>query len=116
MDTFVVNALLKAITLKQRSVNYLFRKREGISKYQLEILTFADTVVCFNPYEVQKWFKEMNIQQVRLGVRSLIDKGAIELISPGIKNKPATYMLTKRGKLLLENYQSYWHDYLSSKN
>jgi predicted transcriptional regulator len=108
VDTFVVNALLRAITLRQRNVNSQFTRDSGISKSQIEILMFADTLICFNPYQVQKWFKQMNIQQVRLGIRSLASQRAIELITPGIKNKPATYMITKKGKQLLENYQSHW--------
>lgn len=89
--------------LKQRSINSEFRKATGINRTHLEILTFADTVTCFNPYQVQVNYPEMNLQQVRLGIRKLSSLGDIELIRGGIKNMPAVYMIAGR-KLKPDNH------------
>lgn len=99
---------LKDFILNQRSINSTFRKVTGLHRTHLEILTFANIVVSFNPYQVQQRFVEMNLQQVRLGIRKLISIGAIELWSPGSRNKPSVYMINKHGKQLLIKYCDLW--------
>lgn len=110
IDKFTVNAIIQAFTLRQRNVNYLFRKETSVNKSHLEILTFSNTVACFNPYQVQQYFKQMNLQQVRLAIKKLVQINAVELFSRGIKNKPAVYIITNRGKELLSVYNQIWHN------
>lgn len=98
MDSFLTQALIKTVTLNQRDINCRFKKETGINKTCIEILTFASTVLMFNPYIVQRKFNSMNLQQVRLGIKYLRNIAAVELIKYGYKNKPAVYMITEKGE------------------
>lgn len=108
MDEFTITAMIKAITLNQRNIYCQFKKETGVNKSCVEVLTLANTTTTFNPYEAQMRFGSMNLQQIRLSIRYLNDIGAIELIRPGLKNKPAVYMITGKGKLLLQEYNNVW--------
>jgi hypothetical protein len=114
MDKATVSVIIKFITLNQRNINYLFRKENGLNKTHVEILALANALTCVNPYEVQKQFMQMNIQQVRLGIKKLSLMGALELMRPGIKNKPAVYMITTNGRELLDSYTQSWLDQLTA--
>ncbi|AMR33685.1 hypothetical protein A0256_20745 [Mucilaginibacter sp. PAMC 26640] len=108
MDKATVDLFVKCFTLNQRNVNYLFRKEIGLNKTHIEILAFAATLISFNPYNVQKQFVQMNLQQVRQGIRKLVDVGAIELWHVGKRNKPAVYLINNKGRQLLESYIKAW--------
>ena len=110
LDPYSIDPALNAFILNQRKINSLFRKEMGINRTHIEILAFANTAISFNPYQVQRQFGEMNLQQVRLGIRKLNSIGAIELWLAGARNKPAVYMITKRGRELLKTYNQSWLD------
>lgn len=108
MDKLLISSLIRTVTLNQRKVNYQFKKDNDLNQSHIEILSFANINTCFNPYNVQQYFKQMNLQQVRLGIKKLAYIGAIELIGYGKKGSPAIYMITKKGLELLENYRQTW--------
>lgn len=108
MDTALIKSFVSSFTLNQRTVACLFRKDFGLNRTHVEILAFAKTVVCFNAYELHKRYIEMNMQQIRVGIRKMAQEGSIELISAGVKGKPSVYMITNKGKRLLDDYSQYW--------
>jgi hypothetical protein len=108
MDQALIFSVIKAVTLNQRQVNYQFKKDNDLNLSHIEILSFANINTCFNPYKVQQFYKQMNLQQVRSGIKKLAYIGAIELIGRGKKGHPAIYMITKKGSKLLEDYGQSW--------
>jgi len=108
MDPTLINTIIQAFTLNQRNVTCQFRKEYGLYRTHLEILTLANTVVCFNAYEVHKRYKEMNMQQIRVGIRKMVHEGYIELVGYGKRNSPSIYMITFKGKQLVDDYNLYW--------
>ncbi|GAB2984051.1 hypothetical protein GCM10027049_22020 [Mucilaginibacter puniceus] len=77
------------------------------NRSHLEILPFADQVISFNPYEARKRFKQMNLQQVRISIKRLVD---IERLNAGAKNKPAVYIINNRGRDILDRCYQVWHN------
>lgn len=110
MEASSVNSLIKLILLHQRIVNYQFKLETGLNRSHLEILAFADEVVSFNAYEAQKRFKQMNLQQVRITIKNLVDIKAIERLNVGVKNGPAVYIINKKGKKTLDNFYQSWYN------
>lgn len=108
MDISEIYSAIRYFTLNQRSISYQFRKTNGLNKTDVEILTFANTTTCFNPYVVQKHFEQMNLQQVRLSIRKLAYRGAIEIVGTGKRGHAAIYMITAKGSALLADYNQYW--------
>lgn len=100
--------LIRQFTLNQRSINCRFRKSNGINRTDIEILMFASTLTCFNAYEAQKYFIQMNLQQVRLAIRKLVKLGAIEIWSTGGRSKPSVYIIGYKGRKLLNIYGELW--------
>jgi len=108
MDRLLIDSVIREVTLNQRRVNYQFKKDNGINLTHIEILSFANISTCFNPYNVQQFYKQMNLQQVRSGITKLAYMGAIELVGRGKRGNPAIYMITKKGLKLLEDYGRSW--------
>ncbi len=113
MDTCEIKAVIREIMLNQRNINCLFNKENGVNKYDLEILAFANAayvnnVPCFSLYKVHKRYNEMNIQQVRRGVNKLVKMGAIERMGQGIKGNPVAYIISGEGKKLIDGYYEFW--------
>jgi predicted transcriptional regulator len=104
MDKALIFSIIRAVTLNQRRVNYQFKKDNDLNPSHIEILSFANLNTCFNPYNVQQFYKQMNLQQVRSGIKKLACMGAIELIGRGKKGNPAIYMISNKGLKLLEDY------------
>jgi hypothetical protein len=108
MDATHINTFIQTFVLNQRSITCQFRKAYGLFRTDLEILVFANSVHCFNTYEVHIGFREMNMQQIRTGIKKLAIGGYIELIGHGKRNSPSVYMITRKGKCLLDDYSQYW--------
>lgn len=108
MELSSINNIIQSFTLNQRAVSCHFRKDHGLNRTHVEILTFANSVVCFNAYELHKRYPEINMQQIRLGIRKIVSERFIELISSGVKGKPAVYMITSKGRHMLKEYVQYW--------
>ena len=108
MDQVLINSVIRDVTLNQRDVIYQFKKDNGINLTHIEILSFANIHTCFNPYNVQQFYKQMNLQQVRSGIKKLAYMGAIELVGRGKRGNAAIYMITKKGLKLLEDYSQSW--------
>jgi len=103
-----VHSFLNDFILNEWRVNNAFRKETGLHRTHLEILSFAYSVISFNPCNVQQQFVEMNIQQVRLGIRKLVSIGAVEMWCAGTRNRPATYVINNKGRQLLNDYAQLW--------
>jgi len=110
MEASSVNSLIKLILLHQRNVSYLLKSETELNRSQLEILGFADEVVSFNPYQAQRTFKQMNLQQVRTSNRKLVDIKAIERLNIGAKSKPAVYLINNKGREILRTYYKLWYN------
>ena len=115
-DQFHITGYLNIFILNQRKVNSQFRKETGLNRTNLEILSFANSVISFNPYQVQQKFNEMNLQQVRLGIRKLVTIGALEILLSGARNKPAVYLISKLGKEILVSYTQSWLPNIAANN
>ena len=57
---------VRQFILNQRRVNFHFRNEKGLNRSDMEVLMYANTVVCFNAYDVQLYFEQINLQQIRL--------------------------------------------------
>ncbi len=103
-----INPSVNDFILNQRKINSMFRKETGLYRTHLEILSYANTIISFNAYNVQQQFVEMNLQQVRLGIRKLVSVGALEVLFSGARNRPAVYLISYKGKRLLNTYSQAW--------
>jgi len=112
MEQVILSNILRSFTLNQRNINSQFRKETGLNTSNIELLTYANSITLFNPYEVQQYFKQMNLQQVRLSIRRLANIGAVEIVGRGKRGNAAVYMITKKGVELLNAYANCWQTYL----
>jgi hypothetical protein len=113
VDNSEIKAVIRDIILNQRKINFRFSKENGVNKSDLEILAFANAAYlenapCFSLYKVHRGYIEMNIQQVRRGVKKLVQMGAIERMGEGKKGDPAGYIISKQGTKLIEDYYQSW--------
>jgi len=54
----------------------------------------------------------MNLQQARISIKKLVETKAIERLNTGVKNKPAVYIINKKGKDLLSQYNRIWYNHV----
>lgn len=99
---------LLGVTLIQRNILYKFRKSTGINRSGVEVMAFASIHLVFNIYEILKYYREMNVQQLRSTVNRLITLQVLEKVGGGVKGKPNAYMLSFLGKKLIEDYLELW--------
>lgn len=103
--------LLK-ITIVQRNVIYDFRKQTGINRSGIEIMAYASNQLIFTIYDLLISYRQMNVQQLRKAVKRLVVLDVLECVGTGTKGKAKVYMLSPKGKRLVENYISLWATYI----
>jgi hypothetical protein len=95
--------ILEAITHNRRALVVL-RKTLQITKTDIEVLAFAHRVGLFSTFQLRTFYLHTNIQQLRASLQGLVKAGNIDLINAAVKNKPAHYMITYKGTLLMAKY------------
>jgi hypothetical protein len=97
--------------------DYLKYIRDTIGKLPHDWTKENDIKKYLNQYKISydELFTEdqnelCNVQQLRRSIGKLKNQMILEVIRPGSKNKPALYVLTYKGKELLNRYLILWDD------
>lgn len=104
MDRVIAEALVLMSITKQRDAFIALCNSYRFSRTDIEVLAFAKQNQFFNQYEVCKFYKHTNIQQLRRSIKRLVASGFLGLIRVGVKNKPSIFMITKKGTSTLCKY------------
>jgi DNA-binding PadR family transcriptional regulator len=89
------------------------RKQTQLSKFDIEIMCYANTQSLFSAYQIRQFFNNTTPQQIYRSIRSLIHLKVIEALQVGRKGKPTYYMITEKGKTQFFDYLSALEDMLN---
>jgi hypothetical protein len=99
-DVDVINKFI----INQREAIYILNKEAGIFRIELEVLAFAGTSHTFSLYDLQKYYRHTNVQQLRRALYKLNGGSFIDIFKKGVKNQPTIFLITKKGKSILSRY------------
>lgn len=103
MEDKLDNIILDSLTQQRAAISRL-RKETAISKTDIEVLAYSERVGLYNLPQLHQFYSHTNIQQLRRSVKRLETNGQIQLVNPGVKNKPAYYLISPQGTILIRRY------------
>lgn len=96
--------LLFKTVLKQRAALYQLHQEHGVTRTDLEVLSFSLVKRFFTFHDLQTFYPHTNVQVIKRSLRKLNMTNHLEILRKGLGNRPTFYCLSIQGKRALERY------------
>ncbi len=95
----IINTLLH-----QRNTLYALHKETGITRVDMEMLAFFKVKRFVNFHDLQVFYPHTNVQVIKRALKKLNDTNHLETLRKGVGNQPTYYLISKKGKDVLERF------------